>query len=495
MSFSAYDSSLTLDKLCRGHERQYFERKSRRTKPAKIANELIGMLNAGGGVLVYGITDKGQLEDLRFSDEEAQKPHDLDPYRKLLADFIEPPSRIELEEITLPDGALIWLFHVEPEYERLFSRKDNEDVFLRVADSNRGPLKREAVKTLEYNKTMRSFEEEERPDFDPADLDEGQLSKYRQRMSFEGSFEELALKRSLAVRKGDEIVYKNSAILLFSLEPEKYIPSARVRYVRYEGVERQSGSKFNVIKDETFEANIPAVIERLKVFVTASLRDFYFLDLKEGRFKKLPEIPEDAWLEGIVNALCHRSYNRQGNAILLRHFDDRLEIVNSGPLPAQVTTENIASERYSRNPRIARVLADMGFVRELNEGVPRILSAMAELSLEEPTYEDYEGTITLTMRTKVSDQKETILAETMDRFEDNWPSLNPSQHELIRLLIEKHEVTLREMVTRLGKSEQAVRYNLKKLEAIRIVERVSEKKRDPEAIYRFWTGLDKTSGR
>lgn len=487
MSFSEYDSSLTLDEVCQRRERQYLERKGRSTKPAKIANELIGMLNASGGVLAYGISDDGQVEDLRMLTDDKSSKYDLEDYRKLLANFIEPPSRIFLEEIELKDGALIWLFHVEPEYERLFSRKDNEEVFLRVGDENRGPLDREAVRILEYNKTIRSFEEEERPDFDPEDLDEAQCSKYRQRMRFSGSFEDLALKRSLAIKKNETVIYKNSAILLFSLEPEKYLPSARVRYVRYAGTERLSGTRYNVVKDESFEGNIPTVIEQLRVFITASLRDYYFLDFTDGRFQKLPEIPEDAWLEGVVNALCHRSYNRQGNPIYLKHFDDRLEIENSGPLPAQVTIENIENERYSRNPRIARVLSDMGFVRELNEGVPRILSSMAEFSLERPTYQDQEGTVTLTMRTKVSEQKEAILAETMERLEGHWPSFNPSQQALLSLMVEKHEVTMPEFVARLGKSEQAVRYNLKKLEEDKIIERVSEKKRDPKAIYRFWT--------
>lgn len=91
------------------------------------------------------------------------------------------------------------------------------------------------------------------------------------------------------------------------------------------------------------------------------------LNMETGRFERVPEFPKEAWLEGIVNALCHRSYNLQGNSIYIKHFDDRLEISNSGPLPAQVTVKNIGQERYARNPRIARVLSDLSYVRELNE--------------------------------------------------------------------------------------------------------------------------------
>lgn len=45
-----------------------------------------------------------------------------------------------------------------------------------------------------------------------------------------------------------------------------------------------------------------------KKFLKATLKDYFFLDLETGRFNKVPEYPEEAWLEGIVNALCHRSY-------------------------------------------------------------------------------------------------------------------------------------------------------------------------------------------
>ena len=38
--------------------------------------------------------------------------------------------------------------------------------------------------------------------------------------------------------------------------------------------------------------------------------------------------------------------------------------------------EDIKNQRYSRNPRIARVLSEFGWVKEMNEGVKRIYSEM-----------------------------------------------------------------------------------------------------------------------
>lgn len=485
MAISRINSALTEEGLRANPESQYLERKGRDTKPSKIADELIGMLNAGGGTLVYGIADDGQIEDLQKGSLLPDTPPDLEHYLKLVHKCIKPPANIQIEQVYLPNGELILIYHVEQDYERLYQRSDNEKVFLRIGDSNFGPLDRDQVNKLEYNKNIRAYEDEQRVDFNPADLNVAVCESYRKTMQYTDSFEELLVKRRLAEEQDGKIIFKNAAILLFAETPSQYIPNAYVRYVRYKGTELKPGSEFNVIKDERFEANIPELIERLDDFMTASLRDYYYLDLKTGRFERVPEFPKEAWLEGIVNSVCHRSYNLQGNCIYIKHFDDRLEISNSGPLPAQVTPENIQQQRYARNPQIARVLADMKYVRELNEGVPRIYSSMRKSMLSEPVYTDEHSTVTLTLRNNVTEHRETIHEDTIKRMHENWGSFSENQRAMIAFLFERKEAMISQIVEAVGITDQAVRHNLKKLEGLEIVERISEKIRDPKAFYRF----------
>lgn len=40
-----------------------------------------------------------------------------------------------------------------------------------------------------------------------------------------------------------------AAVLLFGKEPQKFFPRARIRFIRYEGVEEKFGTEMNVIKD------------------------------------------------------------------------------------------------------------------------------------------------------------------------------------------------------------------------------------------------------
>jgi ATP-dependent DNA helicase RecG len=477
---STINTLITEEYLCTKKENQYFERKGlgeKDIKPTKIAEELIGMLNADGGVLAFGVSDTGEIQDVNTLD------HKLDAYRTLIIDFIHPACNVELEEVKI-NGKLIFLYHVEQELERTFSRKDNEQVFLRVLDTNR-KLDREGVKKLEYDKTIRRFEEETVTGFDFEDLDNGLLNTYKEKLNYDGEILELLTKRYLATKKNGDYIVKNSAVLLFAKDPEKYIPSASVRYIRYDGVKALTGTDHNVIKDERFENNIPNLIDELRTFLKASFRDYYFLDINEGKFKKVPEYPEEAWLEAIVNALCHRSYNIQGNAIYIKHFDDRLEISNSGPLPAQVTIENIKTERFARNPRVARVLEDMGFVRQLNEGVSRIYESMEKSMLSVPEYSEANKNVYLVLRNKISDHSKTIHDIVIKKIEKNWSLYNSTQRKILSKLFINQKATKEELAKYCDTHTNTIRRYLNDFIEEELLERISEKQRDADALYMF----------
>ncbi len=483
ISLSKIDSRITIDFLQTAREDQYFERKwiyETGLKPTKIANEIIGMINADGGVIALGIANNGNIQDLYTLPGDV-----LDQYRKICFDFIKPPANIQIEEIILETGELIFLYHVEQDYERVFSRKDNEEIYLRISDSNKWPLNRDEVRNLEYDRCIRKFEDEPREDFDERDLRTNVLDDYAKKLNFSGTHWQLMLSRHLAIEKHDKIIYKNAAILLFSEDPEKYIPSSSARYIRYEWVEARSGLSLNIIKDEPFTGCIPRLIELLKKFIYASLRDYYYLDIIQGKFIKISEYPEEAWLEGIVNALCHRSYNIQWNRVYIKHFDDRLEISNSWPLPAQVTIKNIRTTRFARNPRIARVLTEMGYVRELNEWVARIYESMERSMLADPEYRDNDNIVTLTLRNKVSSHKWAIPENIMKKVEALLIDLNGTEKQIIQYLFENNQASLADLSIAIDRSEQAIRNGLNKLIDLWILSKDTLKLRDKKALYSF----------
>ncbi len=119
---------------------------------------------------------------------------------------------------------------------------------------------------------------------------------------------------------------------------------------------------------------------------------------ERGRFEKISLLPPFAWLEAVVNALTHRSYNLQGDGIRITQFSDRLVVENPGRLPSTVRVDNIRNARYSRNPHIARVLAEMtDYVRETNEGVRRMFQEMKQYGLRDPVYEVLPASVRVTL--------------------------------------------------------------------------------------------------
>ena len=151
---------------------------------------------------------------------------------------------------------------------------------------------------------------------------------------------------------------------------------------------------------DDIDGAIPNIIREAREFINAQLRDFQFLT-KDGKFKIIPEYPEYAWFEGIVNALTHRNYSMRGEHIKILIFDDRLEILSPGLLPNIVTIENILTQRYSRNPRIARILCEFGWVKEMNEGVKRIYSEMEKVFLNKPQYSEPNNNVLLVLENNV----------------------------------------------------------------------------------------------
>ena len=88
-----------------------------------------------------------------------------------------------------------------------------------------------------------------------------------------------------------------------------------------------------------------------------------------GSFALDTQIPDDAWMEGLVNAAIHRSYSLMGDRIRFEIFPSRIEISSPGRFPGLADPrEPEKISRFARSPHIARVMTDLGIGQELGEG-------------------------------------------------------------------------------------------------------------------------------
>ena len=288
-----------------------------------------------------------------------------------------------------------------------------------------------------YKKGTRHFEDECNEDATIDDLDVQLIQKYKEAIGATALDTRQVLKARGFIRKKNGQEYlTNAAVLLFADNIQSFYSNCRVRFVRYDGSQSKVGTEINIVKDYNIEGAIPNIIEEAKRFISGQLREFTSLDIETGRFQNIPEYPEFAWLEGIVNAVTHREYAMDGRYILVRMYDDRLEIESPGGLPNIVTVNNILFTRYSRNPKISRVLTDLGWVRELNEGVKRIFSDMEKFFLDKPVYLNRENTVTLTLYNNIIMRSLRQRKFAMSHIGiENWTKLDDLEKKILTYII------------------------------------------------------------
>lgn len=387
MQLYLYDDKPTVEDLLARNEDQWFDRKSIRIEARHLADVLLGFANADGGRIVVGVHN-GEIEGVDAS------PKRINDDLQATLDFSSPPVRHShlLLDCTNRNGQPDHLLILDVEASETIHRNQKQECFLRVGDENR-LLSRSQERELAFDKGESVFDSTLVPGLIRDDLDIPAVEDYVSKLS-SSSVPTLLRSRRLFLDYPHRTGVTQAGWLLFGLQPPIW---SYVRYLRYTGTVAETGIRSNIVEDVRLEGTIPSIIENTRLFLLARLETVIRLT-SGGRFEPVPVLPEFAWLEAIVNAVTHRSYSLQGDGVRVREFDDRLEVESPGRLPGLVRIQNIQNMRFSRNPHIARVLAEMtGYVRELNEGIPRMFEEMERYGLRPPIFYIGEGNVRVTL--------------------------------------------------------------------------------------------------
>ena len=156
------------------------------------------------------------------------------------------------------------------------------------------------------------------------------------------------------------------------------------------------GENISVIQKRAIFENI-SILEAYEKAVDM-YRDYYQYEVIQGADrKKMEKIPEAAFREGIANALIHRVWDVEAQIRVLM-FDDKIEIISPGGLPAGITEEEYLSGKLSilRNRNLANVFYRLGFVEIFGTGITRI-KQLYEGKLILPEFVVSENTITIVL--------------------------------------------------------------------------------------------------
>ena len=483
----------TIEEIRQMPEGQTFDCKSIHIEPKALANTIVAMANADGGMIAVGISDKTR----RIEGIDQDKAH-LNEILRTPFDFCVPTISVTTEFMPCQDSEgndnHILIIHV-PASPRLHANQADE-VFWRVGDKSR-KLPFEERLQLMYDKGERYYEDSPAYDATIEDIDMDAVKAYMKRIGYGKSpMEYLQENKGFLTYKGDVPQVSTACILLFGKRPQNFFPRARVRFVKYYGTEEKVGREMNVIKDVTFEGRILDQIQKTIDYLETQVKEHSYLG-EDGLFKTDREYPKFVIQEMTVNSVCHRDYSIKGTEIQIKMFDDRLVFETPGKLPGIVRTDNIRHTHFSRNPKIAEYLKAYDYVKEFGEGVDRMCRELSAIGTKEPQYHLVAFIMKASVwanvlegQEKARERQEDILSDQAEgditqKLPRNYPEttqkqdvdITPVQKGIIDFLLLHPYAGRKEISSNLGSlSEDGVKYNLKILQQKGVIKRIGPAK-------------------
>lgn len=207
--------------------------------------------------------------------------------------------------------------------------------------------------------------------------------------------------REYGLIHGDDPDWKitNAALLLFARAPARHWnPGAGVRVIRVSGTARILGRRDSVAR---IGYAGPPLATTMNESIGLAREQIEFSEpLRYIFLRHTPEYPEAAWREALINAIAHRDYGVSAETEVV-FYDDRMEVTNPGLPVEPLSFEDVKDDTVvhsTRNPLLARVLADAGYMRGKASGLGRILKEAAGSFLKEPTLDSRNGHFTLVLR-------------------------------------------------------------------------------------------------
>ncbi|MCM2357835.1 MAG: putative DNA binding domain-containing protein [Geobacteraceae bacterium] len=415
--------------------------------PQRLYEPLSAFANrTEGGVILFGLDESRNFEIVGVGNA-----HRLQEEISHLAwADMEPQIRPEFT-VELFEGKTVVALEVSsiPADKRPCHYKNaglQKGSYIRIGNTNRVMTDYEIFGYVSAQ-SQPTFDEEPITEATLEDLDRDKLNVFLERIRkdrpkaayLKQPFEQV-LKHLKIVRTYDGTLHPTLAgILAFGSYPQTFEPQLVITFLHYFGATETEktprGERF--LDNRKFEGPIPEMVEDAVNHVMASIRKG---SLIEGLYRRdIPEYPEEAIREAIVNAVAHRDYSNfaRGSYIQIRLFADRMEIQSPGGLYGTVTLETLDEEQSTRNRTLVRLLEDLNLVENRGSGIKAMLGAMRSANLEPPRFQDRRSSFVVTMRNLTLMNTEAIAW--LNRFADK--PLNDRQRLALVYLRHNQQIT------------------------------------------------------
>lgn len=347
-----------------------------------IDREMVALANTGGGSILIGVADDSSIVGLKEVPQRLEER-----VMGLCRTNIQPSLTPTVEVIPFSDGTVVDVRVPEGQQKPYTA---NGICYVRAGSTTRR-ARPEELRSLSFEAEYTRFERTMVTGFAFEDLNLARLRDYVERRA-PGSthvnglrLSDVAVSWGLAVRKGEAILPTVAGVMLFGTYPQRLFPHWGIGAVRLAGSELDDP----ILDRADLEGTAEQLVDAALAFVRRNVRVAAIFPQDETNRRDLPEYPLAAVREVVTNAVVHRDYSR-GGRVMIRLFEDRLEIQNPGGLPDGLTLAEVAERggfSYPRNPILARVMRDWGRMEEIGRGLLRVRREIKSLGCEPPVFE------------------------------------------------------------------------------------------------------------
>ena len=356
-----------------------------------LADEMIAFANAIGGILLCGVTDDGQIQEM--STEQMTEVGRL--LVEVSTDAVKPSLRIDVHHREIDRQAFV-LVEV-PRGDAVHER--NGRAFIRVGATKQRLDGAERLR-LTQNRAQSRYLWFDKQVVSNTGFETLSERLWEPLLSLSGAEDPRRGLMNLRLLDQDETgVYRATVagVLLCTQSPQKWLPQAAIVATHYRGHDRASGQ----LDSQEIVGPLPRQIADAVKFVVRNMR---VAARKLPEREDMPQYSVAAVFEAIVNAVTHRDYSLSSRRIRLSMFKGRLEIDSPGQLPNGITIEGMEESQATRNEVIASVFGRIPvgdvpgsslrrfLMERRGDGVSIIKSQTQELSGSLPQYKVVERT-------------------------------------------------------------------------------------------------------
>lgn len=362
-----------LEIIARGEDGKH-QLKSNFTNGDDLAIEMIAFLNSRGGQIIIGVNDTGARSGLTV--EDVRRLNGL--ISNAASQSVRPPVNPSTENISFEDGLVIVVSIPEGISKPYMDR--NGVIWVKSGSDKRRATSREELQRMFQDAGLIHGDEVPVSGLTVADLDMDYFRNF-----FEKEYEEPLESQDLPLPKILEnmnLVKEGSlnvaGALLFAQRPQFRLPVFIVKAVSYPGTEIHESQ---YLDSEDLTGKLADIFQKSLGFITRNLR--HVQENQTVNSTGIIEVPKIVFEELLANALIHRDYFISA-PVRIFIFTDRVEIINPGHLPNNLTIENIKNGNSNiRNPILASFATKILPYRGLGNGIRRALKEYPNIDFVE----------------------------------------------------------------------------------------------------------------